>query len=107
MLPTLSRPPAPFSAWTDRRTFSELGRGGAGPGGGLALLCHLGRGLRGQGQPPRTPLARFFSGETATSPGTKGGLEDLSPPPEHPAPAFLVGYPFSLLCVCLGKGVSF
>lgn len=43
MLPTLSRPPAPFSALTDRRTFSELGQGG-----GLALLCHLGRRLQGR-----------------------------------------------------------
>lgn len=46
MLPTLSRPPAPFSALTDRQTFSELGRGGAW--GGLALLCHLGRRLQGR-----------------------------------------------------------
>lgn len=54
MLPTLSRPPAPFSARTDRQTFTELGRGGAWAG--LALLCHLGRRLQGRtGTGPASP----------------------------------------------------
>ena len=107
MLPTLSPPPAPFSALTD--VFGAgAGRGLGRPGTALSL------GAPSPGQDgdraslPRTPLTRFFSGETATGPGTKGGREDLSPSPEHPAPAFLVGYPFSLLCVCVfGRGLSF
>ena len=55
MLPTLSRPPAPFSARMDRRTFTELGRDEAW--GGLALLCRLGRCLQGR---------------TGTGPGQEG-----------------------------------
>ena len=53
MLPTLSPPPAPFSALTD--VFGAgAGRGGAW--GGLALLCHLGRRLQGRtGTGPASP----------------------------------------------------
>lgn len=54
MLPALSRPPAPFSARMDRRTFTELGRDEAW--GGLALLCRLGRCLQGRtGTGPASP----------------------------------------------------
>ncbi|CAN0276741.1 unnamed protein product [Rangifer tarandus platyrhynchus] len=110
MLPTLSPPPAPFSARTDIFR-AGAGRGLGRPGTALSrpgTALSLGAPSPGQdgdrASLPRTPLAHF-SGETATGPRTKGGREDLSPPPEHPAPAFLVGYPFSLLCVCLGRGL--
>lgn len=59
MLPTLSRPPAPFSARTDGQTDRRLQSwGGAGPG--QAWHCSVtwdavSRVGRGQGQPPPDP----------------------------------------------------
>lgn len=105
--PNTLPPPRPFLCADVYRAALGLCQGWAW--GGLALLCHLGYHLQGRmGTGPASPghLHHHSSLERQQLvPRTKGGWEGPNPPLKQPTPAFLVGFPFAFLCVCVWGGV--